>query len=222
MDIENASAEEDVKEDAEEKAEGEVKKRFNIPRPVALGLMEYLLVPVLGGFITAGVLAIAGLERLGLNKFGMTNLPTISMQGDRYTTYSGFLVTVGLGCVVCLILLKLFRNATKWIHLSEAKPSESIDAMPMPSVMGFFKEMIHLTAVPLLIVLSSYLILKLAETGLLSFVLVDKKFRTFEMTLTGVVVVVALCSILVFFLGNVLTFLLKGIRRKDVELEEVK
>ena len=185
--------------------------------------LKYILLPVLSGFLTVGVLAIAGLEKLGLDRVSVGNVPTIAIGGVTYTTYLGLMISVGIGCVIGLILLRLLWLGVKLIKVDLSDPSESVDAIPIPSVMGFIKSLVHLVGLPLLVALVSYTVLKIAETELLlPFVVLDMKYRSFELSMDGIVIVAALGCLIIFICDIILTRLLKTIRHKDVKLEEVR
>ena len=196
-------------------------KKNKVLALIVFGALKYLLLPVLSGFLTVGVLAIAGLEKLGLDRLSVGNVPTIAIGGVTYTTYLGLMISVGIGCVVGLVLLRFLWLGVKLAKVDLADPSESTDAMPIPSVMGFIKSLVHLISLPLLIALASYTVLRLAETGKLPYVIIDEKYRSFELTMAGVVIVASLGCLIIFIYDIVLTRVLKTVRRKDVKLEEV-
>jgi hypothetical protein len=188
---------------------------------VVFGTLQYVFLPVLCGFLTAGILSFAGLEKLGLDIFDFTNFPTIKIQTAIWTNYSGLELSAGLGCVIGMILSRFLRFGARLGHFDFISPPVSLDAIPVPSVTSFIKSIIRVVGIPTIIVLAAVTTLKLVEAGVLPGVNVDRKSRLFEVTLTGVVVVASFGCLLMFVYDMALSMLLRMTRRKEVELKEL-
>ncbi len=189
---------------------------------VVFGTLQYVFLPVLCGFLTAGILAIAGLEKLGLRRFGFTDFPTIKLQATMWSNYSGLELLAGLGCVIGMVLSRFLRFGARLGHFDFISPPMSLDAMPLPSVTSFIRSIVRLVCIPAIVVLAAVTSLKLAEAGMLPGVSLDKKLRLFEVTLTGVVIVAAFGCLMMFVYDMALTMLLRMARQKEVELKELE
>ncbi len=198
------------------------KERAKARELFVFGILQYAFLPVLCGFLTVGILAIAGLEKLGLNRFGFTNFPTIKMQSATWSNYPGLMVTAGLGCIIGMILSRILRFGARLGHFDFISPPESLDTMPVPSVVGFIKSIVRLAGIPFIIIFSAATSLELAKTGILPGVSVDTKYRLFETTLTCVVIIAAVGCLLMFVYDAALTIVLRATRRKEVEIKELR
>lgn len=198
------------------------KERARARELIVFSILQYIFLPVLCGFLTAGILAIAGLEKLGLDRFGFANFPTIKIQAATWSNYSGLRLTAGLGCIIGMILSRFMKFGARLGHFDFISPPISQDAMPIPSVVGFIKSIIRLVGIPVVVVLGALTSLKLAGTGMLPGVSLDIRLQLFEVTLTGVVIVAALGCLLIFVYDMALTTLLRMTRRKEVEIKELR
>lgn len=196
------------------------KKRKRTMELIVFGLLQYVFLPVLCGFLTAGILEIAGLEKLGLNRFGFTNFPTIRIQSTTWSNYSGLKLSAGLGCIIGMFLSRFMKFGARLGHFDFISPPLSIDAMPIPSVTTFIRTIIRLIGIPVIVILAAITSLNLAKSGILPGV-VDLEYELFEVTLTGVVVVAGLGCLLMFIYDMVLTTLLRMTRRKEAEIKEL-
>ncbi len=187
---------------------------------LVFGTLQYVFLPVLCGFLTVGILAIAGLEKLALDRFGFIYFPTIKIQTTIWSNYSGLELLAGLGCVIGMILSRFLRFGARLGHFGFICPPVSLDAMPFPSSTSFIRSIIRLVCIPTIVVLAAVTSLKLAKAGMLPGVSLDKKLRLFEVTLTGVVIVAALGCLLMFVYDMALTMLLRMTRRKEVKPKE--
>lgn len=188
---------------------------------VVFGILQYVFLPVLCGFLTAGILAFAGLEKLGLDRFGFANFPTIKIQTAVWSNYSGLRLSAGLGCVIGMILSRFLKFGARLGHFDFISPPMPVDAMPMPSVTTFIRTIIRLVGIPIIVILAAVTAQKLAEAGILPGVSLDRKSRLFEVTLSGVVIVAAVGCLLMFLYDMALTILLRTTKRKEVELKEL-
>lgn len=180
---------------------------FYVPLPLILGVVQFLLIPIMSGVISSLILTFGLLEKLQLHKYGLNTIPTITIDEVTSTNYQGLRISVAIGFIIGWIILNSFRLVAQRTPLFKSDPSKSAKSIPIPSVMTLIKLLIHLAALSLLVFICSSLVLKLAEMQLLPFVVVDKSFRIFEMTSAGVVTVAALGCLLVFICDTVMTFL---------------
>lgn len=184
------------------------------------GLLHYLFLPVLSGFLAAGVLAIAGLKQLRIiNKF--LPFPTIGVDGVTLSTYSGLMLVAAIGCIAGLLLNQFLQFGAKMKHI-QIRQSDSPDAMPLPSAAMFVKTLIHLLCIPLLVMLASTVCRRLAEMDMLPGVGIDVKYEVFEVKLTGVVIIASLGCFLMLLFDTGLSIVLRAFRRKDRGLKELK
>jgi len=183
------------------------------------GLLHYLFLPVLSGFLSAGVLAIARLKQLRINKF--LPFPTIGIDGVISSTYSGLMVVAAIGCIAGLLLNQFLQFGAKMKHI-QIRQSDSPEAMPLPSAAMFIKTLIHLLCIPLLVMLASTVCRRLAEMDMLPGVVLDIKYEVFEVRLTGVVIIAALGCFLMLLFDTGLSILLRTLRRKDRGLKELR
>ena len=197
------------------------KKGIKAIELIVFSILQYVFLPVLCGFLTAGILEIAGLEKLGLNRFGFTNFPTIKIQATTWSNYSGLKLSAGLGCIIGMILSRFMKFGARLGHFDFISPKLSIDAMPIPSVTGFMRTIIRLMGIPAIIILAAMTSLKLAMAGVVPGV-IDKKYELFEVTLAGVVMVAGLGCLIMFVYDMALTVLLRMTRKKDAELRELE
>lgn len=198
------------------------KEKIKTLEIVVFTLLQYIFLPVLCGFLTAGILAIAGMEKLGLDRLGFTNFPTITVQTTTWSNYSGLMLSAGLGCVLGFIISRMLKFGAKLGHFDFISPPKSVDAMPVPSVAVFVKSIIRLAGIPLIVVAGAMTSLKLAATGMIPGVNLDVKMELFEVTMTGVVTVAAIGCLLMFVYDMILSILLKMTNRKEVEIKELK
>ena len=187
---------------------------------VVFGILQYVFLPVLCGFLTAGILTIAGLEKLGVDRFGFTNFPTIKIQSETWSNYSGLRLSAGLGCIVGMFLSRFMRFGARLGHFDFISPPVDLNAIPIPSVTSFIKSIIRVVCIPIIVVLAAVTSLRLTEAGMLPGVNLDRKARLFEVTSTSIVVVAAVGCLLMFVYDMALTMLLRKTRRKEVELKE--
>jgi len=197
------------------------KEQKKVRELVVFGALQYVFLPVLCGFLTAGILSFAGIEKLGLDIFDFTNFPTIRIETTIWTNYSGLELSAGLGCAIGMVLSRFLRFGARLGHFDFISPPVSPDAIPIPSVTSFVKSIIRVAGIPAIIVLAAMTSLELAKAGMLPGVGLDRKSRLFEVTLTGVVIVAAVGCLLMFVYDMVLTMLLRMTRRKEVELKEL-
>ena len=198
------------------------KERAKARHLIVFGILQYIFLPVLCGFLTAGILAIAGLEKLGFDKFGFANFPTVKIQTTTLSTYPGLMLVAGLGCILGLILSRILRFGAKLGHFDFIAPPELLDAMPTPSVAGFIKSIIRFVGIPVIVVLGAVTSRELAKAGILPGVHVDTEYKVFEVTLTCVVTIAALGCLLMFLFDMALTILLRLARQKEVEIKELR
>lgn len=196
------------------------KGQKKVRKLIVFGILQYVFLPVLSGFLTAGVLSFAFLEKLGLDIFDFTNFPTIKIQTTLWTNYPGLELSAGLGCVIGMVLSRFLRFGARLGHFDFISPPVSLDAMPIPSVTSFIKSIIRIIGIPTIVVLAAVTSLELAKAGMLPGVSLDRKSRLFEVTLTGVVIIAAVGCLLMFLYDMALTMLLRMTRRKEVELKE--
>jgi hypothetical protein len=182
-------------------------------------LLMYAFVPVLCGFLTAGILHLGILQKLGLDKFDFAKFPTIRFQGSLLSTYSGLILIAGLGCILGLFFSRILKLAAKLGHFNYICPPTSPDSMPNPSVANLVRAVLRIASIPVIVVLGTISSLHLAKTGILPGVLVDREYQSFEVNMPGIVIVASL-GCLMMFIYNILTMiLLKITRKKDVEVE---
>ncbi len=197
------------------------KERAKARELTIFAILQYIFLPILCGFLTAGILAMGVLEKLGLDRFGFANFPTIKIQTTVSSTYSGLMLVAGLGCILGLIFSRILRFGAKLGHFDFISPPKSLDNLPVPSVSGFIKSIICLVGIPVIIILGAVTSLELAKTGILPMVHVDAKYQSFEVTLSGLVIVAALGCLLMFLYDMILTVLLRMTKRKEVEIKEL-
>ena len=186
------------------------------------GILQYIFLPALCGFLAAGILTSKVIEKLGLDRFSFANFPTIKVQSAVSSTYPGLMLVAGLGCILGLILSRILKFGARLGHFDFISPPKPLDAMPIPSVGGLVKSIVRMAGIPLLVILGALTSLRLTKTGMLPGVDIDLKYKTFEVTLTGIVVVAALGCLLMFLYDMILTTLLKMTRRKDIEIKELR
>jgi hypothetical protein len=196
------------------------KEQKKVKKLVIFGILQYVFLPVLCGFLTAGVLSFAGLERLGLDIFDFTNFPTIKIQSTIWTNYPGLELSAGLGCVIGMVLSRFLRLGARLGHFDFISPIVTPNAISIPSVTSFIKSIIRIISIPAIVVLAAVTSLELAKARMLPGVTLDMKSRLFKVTLTGVVIVAAVGCLLMFVYDMVLTIFLRMIRRKEVEIKE--
>ena len=190
---------------------------------VVFGILQYVFLPVLCGFLTAGILSFASLEKAGLDIFDFTSFPTIKIQNTIWTNYAGLELAAGLGCVIGMVLSWFLRFGARLGHFDFiSPPAVSLEATPDPSAVSFIKSVIWIVSIPTIIVLTAVTSLKLAETGMLPGVSLNRKSQLFEVTLTGVVMVAAVGCLLMFVYDMVPTMILRMIRLKEGKLKELK
>lgn len=198
------------------------KKRARAWELIIFSILQYIFLPILCGFLTAGILANKVLERFGLDRFSFANFPTIQVQGSKTSTYPGLMLVAGLGCVLGLLLSRILKFGARLGHFDFISPPTPTDAMAPPSVTGLIKSIIRLVGIPVIIVLGAVTALELSKTGLLPAVNIDTEYLLFEVDLTGKVVVAALGCLLMFLFDMILTTLLRMARRKDIEIKELR
>lgn len=196
------------------------KKRKKTTELIVFGILQYVFLPVLCGFLTAGILKIAGIEKLGLNRFGFTNFPTIKIQATTWSNYSGLRLSAGLGCVIGMLLSRFMKFGAKLGHFDFISPPTSPDAMPIPSVTTFIRTIVRLIGIPIIVILAAMTSLKLAITGIVPGI-IDLKYELFEVTLSGVVMIASLGCLIMYVYDLILTVLLRMTRRKEAELKEL-
>lgn len=189
---------------------------------IIFGILQYIFLPVLCGFLTAGILAVAGLEKLGLDRFSFANFPTIKIGATTSSNYPALMLIAGLGCIIGMILSRILRFGARLGHFDFISPPKSLDAMPIPSVGGLIKSIIRLAGIPVIVVLGALTSLELAKTGMLPAVHVDTEYLLFEVTLAGVVIVAALGCLLMFVYDMILTTLLRLTIHKEDEIRELR
>ena len=198
------------------------KKTVRTLELLIFSILQYIFLPVLCGFLTAGILTIAGLEKLGFGRFGFANFPTIKIQAIIWSNYPGLMVAAGLGCVIGMLLSRFMRFGARLGHFDFISPTESLDAMPRPSVAGLLKSIIRLIGIPAIIVLSAVTTLELAKNRMLPAVNIDTKYQLFQVNLAGVVIVSAFGCLLMFLYDAALTILLRLFKQKEVKIEELR
>ena len=201
-----------------EKKDG--KGKLKAIEQVVFGVLQYAFLPVLCGFLTAGILTIAGLEMLGLDRFEFANFPTIKIGGTTWSNYSGLRLTAGLGCIIGMILSRFMKFGARLGHFDFISPQLSIDAMPIPSAKTFVMSILRIVGIPAIVILAAMTSLKLARMGTLPGV-VDAKYELFEVTLTGVVAVAGLGCLVMYVYDMMLSTLLRMFKRKEVEIKEL-
>ena len=189
---------------------------------VVFGTLQYVFLPVLCGFLTAGILAIAGLEKVGIDRFGFTNFPTIRIHTATWSSYPGLKLAAGLGCVISIVTSRFLRFGARLGHFEIISPPVSIDAMPTPSVTSFIGSIMRLVCIPAIVILAAMTSLELAKAGMLPRVSLDRKLLLFEATFTGVAVVAASGCLVMFVYDMAITMLLRMTRRKEAELKELE
>lgn len=198
------------------------KNRAKTLELIVFSILQYIFLPVVCGFLVAGILTTGVLEKLGLNKFDFANFPTIKMHGSTLSTYSGLALAAGLGCVIGLILSRILKFGARLGHFDYINPPKSVDAIPIPSVTGFIKSIIRLVAIPVIVVLGAMTVLELAKLGVLPAVRIDKEYQIFEVTFGGMAIVAAVGCLLMFVYNMILQILLKMTRRKEAEIKELR
>jgi len=198
------------------------KEKIKLWESIAFGILQYVFLPVLCGFLTAGILAITGLEKLGVNRFGFANFPTIRMNTATLSTYTGLTVAAGLGCILGLILSRILKFGARLGHFDFISPARSIDAMPVPSAKCFVKSIMRLIGVPAIVVLSAVTSLQIAKTGRLPGVHVDINYEVFEVTLVCIVIIATLGCLLMFLYDMALSVLFRLSRSKEAEVKELR
>lgn len=198
------------------------KERAKAWELIVFGILQYIFLPVFCGFLTAGILATRVLEKLGLDRFSFVNFPTIKIQTAESSTYTGLTLIAGLGCILGLILSRILKFGARLGHFNFISPPKSLDTMPIPSVTGFIKSIIRLAGIPVIVVLGAVISLELAKTGILPAVHIDTKYQSFEVTLSGVVIVAAIGCLMMFLFDMALMTLLKLTRHKEVEIKELR
>lgn len=208
----------DGNKNGKEKKKG--KDRRKSAELVVFGFLQYIFLPVLCGFLTAGILAIRGLEKLGLNRFGFANFSTISFDSATWSNSSGLMLSAGLGCVLGMIFSRVTKFGARLGHFDFISPPMSEDAMPIPSTRTFLMSMFRLVGVPAIVILAATTALKLAEIGRLPGIIVED--RLFKVTLTGVVVVAGLGCLVMYIYDMMLSTVIRMmLRKKEVELKEL-
>ncbi len=198
------------------------KERLRALELFVFGILQYIFLPALCGFLTAAILSSGVLEKLGLDRFDFANFPTIKIEATTSSTYSGLVLVAGLGCALGLILSRVLKFGARLGHFDFISPPKSPDAMPIPSVAVFIKSIIRLIGIPAVVVFGALTSRELAKTGLLPGVQIDLKYQLFQVTLTGTVVVAALGCLLMFVYDMALSTLLRMTRRKEVEISELR
>ena len=196
------------------------KKKKKATELIVFSILQYVFLPVLCGFLTVGILTIAGLEKLGLNRLDFINFPTIKIQATTWSNYSGLRLSAGLGCIIGMILSRFTKFGARLGHFDFISPPLSIDAMPIPSVTTFIRTIVRLIGIPIIVILAAMTSLKLAKSGVLPGV-IDSEYELFEVTLTGVVMVAGLGCLIMYVYDMALTVLLRMTRRKEVKLKEL-
>lgn len=197
-------------------------KIVKVLEQIFFSILQYIFLPVLCGFLTAGILATRVIEKLGLDRFSFANFPTIKIGVTTSSNYPALMLIAGLGCIIGMILSRILRFGARLGHFDFISPPKSLDAMPIPSVGGFIKSIIRLAGIPVIVVLGALTSLELAKTGMLPAVRVDTKYLLFEITLAGVVIVATLGCLLMFVYDMVLTTLLRLTIHKEDEIRELK
>ena len=193
------------------------KKSVKVLEQFIFSILQYVFLPVLCGFLTAGILATRVIEKLGLDSFAFANFATIKIETATSSNYPGLMLTAGLGCVLGLILSRILRFGARLGHFDFISPPRSLDTMAVPSAVGFIKSIIRLAGIPVIVVLGAMASLELAKTGMLPAVHVDTKYMLFEVTLAGQVIVAALGCLLMYLFDMVLTVLLRMGTKKNRE-----
>jgi len=198
------------------------KKKTKVRQQIVFGILQYIFLPILCGILTAVILAIAGLEKLGLDRFGFANFPIIKIQSTTSSTYSGLMLVAGLGCVLCLILSRILKFGARLGHFDFISPPSSQDAMPIPSVAAFIRSVIRIIGIPVIVIFAALTSRELAKTGMLPGVCIDRKYQLFEVNSAGVIIVAAIGCLFVFLYDLILTILLRTAIRKEIEIKELK
>ena len=196
------------------------KKRKKATELIVFSILQYVFLPVLCGFLTAVILKIAALEKLGLNRFDFINFPTIKIQATTWSNYSGLRLSAGLGCVIGMLLSRFMKFGARLGHFDFISPPLSLDAISIPSVTSFVRTIVRLAGIPIIVILAAMTSLELAESGVLPGV-VDLEYELFEVTLTGVIIVAGLGCLIMFVYDMILSALLRMIKRKEVKLKEL-
>lgn len=205
----------------EEVVEPPIKERAKALELIVFGVLQYIFLPVVCGLITAGILTTKVLERVGLDRFGFANFPTIRIQAAESSTYTGLTLIAGLGCILGLILSRILRFGARLGHFDFISPPKSPDEMPIPSVGNLIKSIVRLVGIPVIIVLGAVTALELTKTGMLPGVNIDLKYEMFEVDLVSTIIVASLGCLLMFLYDMVLSVLLRMTRRKEIEIREL-
>jgi hypothetical protein len=204
---------EEVKQDEDPKQKKKNPNKRKITELSVFSFLQYIFLPVLCGFITAGILAIAGLEKLGLDKFGFANFPTIKIGEATWSNFSGLKLSAGIGCVLGMILSRFMKFGAKLGHFDFISPPTSEDSIQIPSAKTFMMSLFRLVGVPAIVVLGAMTSLKLARLGLIPGV-VDVEYELFEVTLMGVVAVAGLGCLVMYVYDMMLSTVLRMTKRK--------
>jgi hypothetical protein len=219
--LEMRSLEPEPKPESESKPEKKPGKGIKIIEQIFFGFLQYIFLPVLCGFLTAGILAIRGLEKLGLNKFGFANFSTIKFDEATWSNSSGLMLSAGLGCLLGMILSRFMKFGARLGHFDFITPPLTLDTMEIPSAKTFFMAIFRIIGIPLIVVLAAMSSLKIANMGILPGVVIDAKYQLFEVTTLGVVAVAGLGCLVMYVYDMMLSTLLRMTKRKEVELKEL-
>jgi len=220
--LEMRSLEPEPKPEPESKSETKPgKEKLKAIEQIVFGFLQYIFLPVLCGFLTAGILAIAGLEKLGLDRFNFTNFTHIKFDGTTWSNYSGLKLSAGLGCILGMLLSRFMKFGARLGHFDFITPPLTLDTMEIPSARTFFMAIFRIVGIPVIVVLAAMSSLKLARMGILPGVVIDAKYQLFEVTLFGVVSVAGLGCLVMYVYDMMLSTLLRMTKRKEIELKEL-